>query len=728
MRKFAIITALVSLFLILAPVRSYAAGTWEYYINSTDTPTTIDNSVTTAYVDTINNEITLSKKAVPNVISFWPDGELAYAVLKNSGVAIYMFDGSQMVENTTLSINTGENPLALATLDTLPDFTVATSTELQSYVFNGSGMVRNPALETAGLANALSLGTRENDIAGLVNGQYKHYSFTGSGLAENTILEPGVPLTNLLQIALVPDNYDVAVLEKDKVRYFNFSGSDLIENPALSVTGLVNPKAFCVKETGEISVVEGTEVKHYQFDGSSMTYNSVLSISGLTNPTAVAFRPGTWDRVVVDGNQLKYYAFDGSNMVEVPQLSVTVNDIVKGNTYNLQDVAQSQSYNPGLTDRVRVRARHDLPANTTVTWFVTADGTNWTESWRVRNDGVNTYCEVYDSGAWVQVSDASAALPENNTQELWVQVNPGNNVKWRAVLETTDNTVTPKIIGGAQVAVVLESDHTPNAPVINPPPAGCYATSTPTFTWMFSDNDLGDTQSAYQVQVRRKSDGALIYDSGKVMSSNNSFTLPGSTRPDQPSALWSSGEYQYTFQVRTWDSYDQVGNWSAPVDFCVIALERLRVSEIVSPPPGQVAPDPADPSTHIMIFNNMPVDQLPKVKAGAKVQILVDSIGPVDSLTSKFPYLTYEATVADGTPSNINPLGSEVNRWLIEFWTSADKKEVPDGTIVQCNLSGTTAFGTARLKTTAPYEVNLVKIEGSVYEDWMVVIQGRNRP
>lgn len=53
-------------------------------------------------------------------------------------------------------------------------------------------------------------------------------------------------------------------------------------------------------------------------------------------------------------------------------------------------------------------------------------------------------------------------------------------------------------------------------------------------------------------------------------------------------------------------------------------------------------------------------------------------------------------------------------------------EEVPDGTIVQADLAGTTASGAARLKTSSPFETNLVKIEGNVYEDWMVVIQGRD--
>ncbi|KJS10693.1 MAG: hypothetical protein VR67_17590 [Peptococcaceae bacterium BRH_c8a] len=725
MKKIILITVLLLCFLS-APLQSQAAGIWEYYITDADTPVTIDTGATTAAVDIVNHEITLEKNLTPNVVSFWPDGMLAYTVLKSNSVGFYMFDGTQMVEASSLEIPLGKNPLALATYSTLPDIAVATPTELRSYVFDGNGMSRNPALETSGLTNAVSIGTRGYDVAGLVDNNVKYFNFDGSGMTENTILEPCEALNNPLQLALVEDSYDMAILERNQVRYFNFDGAGMAENPTLAVTGLTNPKAFAVKETGEVTVIEGSEAKHYQFDGAGMVYNSALSVSGLTDLTAVAFRPGTWDRVIVDGTQLKYYAFNGSEMVYIPELSVTVNDLLIGGSYTPQGIAQSLGYSGGVTNRVRVRARHNLPINTSVTWWVTADGTNWTQSWRVRNDGVNDYCEVYNGGTWTLIGDAGMALPENDATELWVELSPGINVRWQAVLETADTSVTPKIIGGVIPAVVIETDHTPEKPTVDPGPVGCYAKTTPTITWTFSDPDAGDTQLAYQVNIHRQSDGALIYDSGKLYGSDQEFTLPGSNQPDMPSALWSSGDYQYTARVRSWDSFDQESEWSGPADFCVIALERLRVSKIVSPPLGQTEPDPADPATHIMVPDSLPVDQLPRIKAGSEVQILVDSIGPVDSLIARFPYLTYEATIKDGAQVSDNPSGSHVNRWLAEFWTSPDKSEVPDGTIVQAYLEGDTAANSAYLKTAAPYEINLARIEGSVFEDWMVIIQGRD--
>jgi len=53
-------------------------------------------------------------------------------------------------------------------------------------------------------------------------------------------------------------------------RFYVFDGSGMVRNPALSVTGLTNPKALAIKESGEVSVLEGTEVKHYQFNGSGI--------------------------------------------------------------------------------------------------------------------------------------------------------------------------------------------------------------------------------------------------------------------------------------------------------------------------------------------------------------------------------------------------------------------------------------------------------------------------
>jgi hypothetical protein len=82
---------------------------------------------------------------------------------------------------------------------------------------------------------------------------------------------------------------------------------------------------------------------------------------------------------------------------------------------------------------------------------------------------------------------------------------------------------------------------------------------TPQFGWLPQDADGNEIQTAYQIQVTRAGDGTLIYDSGKVASSAESYV------PYAGSALASGTGYAWT--VRTWDRTDQVSPWSAIAHF-----------------------------------------------------------------------------------------------------------------------------------------------------------------
>ncbi|MBC7106802.1 MAG: hypothetical protein H5T97_12790, partial [Firmicutes bacterium] len=190
-------------------------------------------------------------------------------------------------------------------------------------------------------------------------------------------------------------------------------------------------------------------------------YNSALSVtSGLARPAAVALRPGTCDRVILDGTQVRYYSFDGSQMIYNPALSVTVPDVAQSTNYRPSAQVVSLAKDPGASaTHVRVRAYHVLPAGTSVTWSVTADGTNWVKKWRVRGTASGTVCEVSgDNGAtWTPIGDASQASPAVDRAELWAEVAPGRAVRWKAELATSDPTKTPVVKAVSGVAVAWEA-------------------------------------------------------------------------------------------------------------------------------------------------------------------------------------------------------------------------------------------------------------------------------
>jgi alpha-L-rhamnosidase len=82
---------------------------------------------------------------------------------------------------------------------------------------------------------------------------------------------------------------------------------------------------------------------------------------------------------------------------------------------------------------------------------------------------------------------------------------------------------------------------------------------TALFGWVPNDPDGNEIQSAYQIQVTRVSDSLVIWDSGKVPSSVQSFVAyAGPTLAAGTSFTWT---------VRTWDRTDLVSPWAANVSF-----------------------------------------------------------------------------------------------------------------------------------------------------------------
>jgi hypothetical protein len=104
----------------------------------------------------------------------------------------------------------------------------------------------------------------------------------------------------------------------------------------------------------------------------------------------------------------------------------------------------------------------------------------------------------------------------------------------------------------------------PYAPTNLTPIAGSILdpTKNQTFSWTFQDPDTGtnaDGQSAYQLLIKR-TDGTIVYDSGKVVSTTSQHVLPANTITTGP-------DPNYQWQVRCWDKQDVAGPYSSLVSF-----------------------------------------------------------------------------------------------------------------------------------------------------------------
>lgn len=92
----------------------------------------------------------------------------------------------------------------------------------------------------------------------------------------------------------------------------------------------------------------------------------------------------------------------------------------------------------------------------------------------------------------------------------------------------------------------------PTAPTLVPR-ANYDATVAAVFDWTFNDPNVGDTQSAYQLEISRVDNGTIALDTGKVTSTVSERSVTGGTLTNGVAYKW---------RVRTYDALDSVGPWS----------------------------------------------------------------------------------------------------------------------------------------------------------------------
>lgn len=711
-----------------------SAREWNYTINETDTQIMIDTANTNAEIDTINREVRLPFLTSPNAVDFAPDGSYSYAVLTQNGLRYFQFDGEHVIENSLLQVNT-TNPLGFAFANSFPDVAVATTQGISTFRFTGTEMAEVPMLSIQGIANSVSITTMGDMYSVLDDNNVRTFAFSGNEMVE--IEAFGVQgLTNPVAISGTSES-SIAVIEKDKIRWFSFGGNGLYEVPALSVAnGLADLKSIAV-EDGRVTVIDGNAVKTYLFDGSEMSSITALSItSGLTNPSAIAIRPGSYDMLVVDGKNIDFYSFDGTGMARNSQLSVVVEDIIQGFGYASEAAITSKAF-VRPADMVRVRANHALPPGTSVEWSVSNDnGATWVKTFRAINNGTPIAQYTQDNGtSWNAISgevidgifysSLDKVSPFFNLKDIWGEFGAASDhLLWKANLFSTVKEETPKIVFRDNKGIVIDANRKPSMPALdNITQNGWIYTTTPTFNWTFSDPD-GDEQSAFRIVIRDNDENAIWSHYETENGNITALTLPTLEAYEQSEhqggLLWSTGDYRFTIEVIVWDNFNGESVVSERLPFNVLAFERPRIQEIVSPN-----------SSEIFINRNMPVLGLPIAKAGSKVTVLLDTVGPLplENITGRFPYLELTGTVGEKSFIRSNGTNRTVS---FEVWTEASNEIVPDGTVINMEITGIgTQGGTTNFWSTSgngngtfDYSEGIFRTEGTVYEDWFVVLQG----
>ena len=680
---------LLHLFIIAGPAQAISLLNEEFNDYSK-----IDIDQTTAHIDTVNNWARLPNVSLASAVTMLRDS-LGYVVASKDGIQVYELDDSSgtLVYNSVFSIPSAVTATGMAVRQDNLNIWATTPDSLTYYRFNGSGM--SPSLNVTGLDNIVSVaGFHDRNSAILLQKSTDNKAIVkryDSGTAPTLTIKPDI--TDPVAVSMVGSSPDFRIFTKNSSYYFYYDDAtgNYIEDPGQKISGLVDVISGSSDEQGN-SVLSPTDLNYYiNMDGGGSTRVDALSPGNVAGGVAAALRPGSFDQVVLDqtGN-VRWWTYDDANdtMVRDPLLEKSGFTLNKGYVAGADYVSGEVTTGGTTYSLVRLKSSFDMPAGTGLTWKISTD----------------------NGGSYIDVNlDEWTAVPETNSFKIM------------CLLSTSNTLITPYIY-----SVLLEVNSAPDPPTL-PDYGDCFGVTTPELTWTFSDDDHpvpGDKQSAYQVQVAKASDLSVVLDTGKVLSDLNSYTVPTSIAPDSPGPLWASGTNEFVYRVKVWDMPDAESPWSLWGDFCVLAFERPRVSEIVSAPAGEPKPASDDPASHIVILEAATAESLPKAKAGTKIGILLDSVGSIDTAGARFPYLATSATLAG--PPNVVQTNGINDRWLVEFWADPNKDVCPDGTVVTMEYEGDTAAGEHIELFLPPYADGVVQISGTVFEDWMVILRGRD--
>jgi alpha-L-rhamnosidase len=126
----------------------------------------------------------------------------------------------------------------------------------------------------------------------------------------------------------------------------------------------------------------------------------------------------------------------------------------------------------------------------------------------------------------------------------------------------------------------------------------------PLFGWLPQDADGGEEQTAYQIRVWRESDGELVWDSGRVASSQQSYVRYAG--PPLASAT------SHTWSVRTWDRDGEASPWAPTARFDT----ALEASDWQA---SWIRRDATEPDDYTLARKQVEIGSSPVVRARAYV-------------------------------------------------------------------------------------------------------------
>lgn len=420
---------LLIVFLLALPGPVWAVTVFEDDFNNT---LNVDMTKTTAVVDTADSSVRLPSMNIPNAVAMNKYGD-GYAVVTKTGIQMYEYDDStgSVQLNNTFSVPFITDAIGVAIRQDNVNIWAIRQDGVQYVKFNGSAMADDPALKASGIGQVFSVDAWENTDKAVVllkngnNAQLKVYNAqTGSLVNE---LTQNISIQDPVAVSIVKGTADLRVATKDSIYYLMYddASGQYVEDTAKKITGLSN----IISLSSDDSIHAVTSSLNAQLildnDTGGGTPVGAYSIGAVSGAYAISLKPGSYDQAIVtSAGEVQYWRYDDAagKMVRDSSMEKTGLQLVGGyitpKEYWSKVFSTAEDY-----EEVRLTVLQDVPSNTSITYWVSTNG------------GIN----------FTQV------LPDT-----WTSVPIGHDFVVKAVLDTTNKEVTPKILYVKLEASTLE--------------------------------------------------------------------------------------------------------------------------------------------------------------------------------------------------------------------------------------------------------------------------------
>lgn len=701
-------------------------------------------------------------------LSTFDSGELA--ILTENALKTLSYDGNTLVELPMLSRNDIEDPIAVATgLDY--HIAIMTENKVEHYLYDGNAFTSLPifnlVLKEENIDDPKAIVIDDNKTFILDEKEVKTFVLSEEGMTYNAAFSISDNIEMPQAIAFNRGTKDILIIDEVKedednkfiAKYFMFDGTRYVLNQQLS------------REIESVAVG-----KRYHKIGEFIT-EAITSESLYVD----MFRLRAFTETPKDTEIEFFVAYDiedeEGNLKWIPMWKIVNEDNSEGILYKIN---KNNEYDIEFGNNENGYPTFDMWPDTRSD----EDKKIKDEDIIIDEDGniIINADKQYDLSLWIKANlslDEIKELIENNDDRY-------SKFRIKAVLKTNNRKVTPKIflpIGDnnekgldmSEPAIVIEANAEPLPPDVevkdpnieNPPEPpenhedetlpqmperpkfdpidGWIYTTTPYVEWEFIDYDEEynpfEEQEAYHLLLLANTihGWTIVYDSDVVEDSIFDAMIP--TTWDDPvvsGPMWESGSYEFAVAVRTWDTRGAVSDFAITDMFKVLAFERPRIAEIVNPDSETSVNSPTleKKHTHKMIEPDMEISRLPTSKAGAQVTMLLDSVGPIDLSNAKDIPLFYITLEDEYGRKNIPMFLSECRKidsngknatWEFNFFTNAPITTMPDDTVVKGSFVGQSSVGGTTVLYIPHYASGVIKTSETIYKDWQVIIQGKDR-